>query len=585
MSIKSRALALSVSICTVLCLTVLPADALGDSGVSVSLGSSHTLACKTDGTLWAWGVNSQGQLGTGKAGEPQSRPVKVLSGVKYASAGNAYSLALKTDGTLWAWGENSCGQLGTGKSGGSATAFDAGVDEAAPVKIMSGVVSMSAGANHAVAVKSDGTLWAWGDNAWGQLGTGKSGGGTAAEGVAFQPGVDEATPVQVLSGVTAAYAGTNRTYAIKADGTLWAWGGALLGDGTSQGRVKPVQILSDVTAVCVGGSHALAVKSDGSLWGWGSNFLGQMGKGTATDSGYLTPVKILDHVTWASAEERYSLAVKADGTLWIWGDMMWGTAQSDNVITESDCIPVQILTGVSLAAAGPTRAAAVKTDGSLWTWGAGHQGELGDGKTAASGGSYYNMTPTKILSGVSTTPGQVVPTDPEDIPSSWAERRVEQAITAGIVPVSLQGKYTRTITRGEFCALGVALYEKVTGSAITGRQTFLDTTDPNVEKLASLGVVSGVGDGRFAPNQKLQREQAALMLVKLAQVMGKPLPAHAATFGDRAKISAWAVDAVGQVQGSGIMSGTGNNLFSPTGSYTREQSIVTMQRLLEWLQG
>ena len=127
----------------------------------------------------------------------------------------------------------------------------------------------------------------------------------------------------------------------------------------------------------------------------------------------------------------------------------------------------------------------------------------------------------------------------------------------------------------------MALYEKVTGAEIAGRQHFQDTADVNVEKLASLGVVSGVGGGRFAPDQPLTREQAAVMLAQLARAMGKPLDAYEATFGDRSKISSWALAAVGQVQGGGVMSGTGGNLFSPSGTYTREQSILTMQRLLE----
>ena len=576
---RKRWAALALGLCLTAGLTVLPAGALGDSGGSVSWGASHALALKSDGTLWAWGSNVQGQLGAGQTGGMESRPVRVLTQVRYVSAGGAFSLALKTDGTLWAWGENSCGQLGTGKSGGLADSFDAGVDQAGPVQVLSQVVSVSAGTSHAVAVRSDGTLWAWGDNTWGQLGTGKSGGSSAQ----FDAGVDESRPVQVLTGVSAAYAGSNRTLALKSDGTLWAWGGGILGDGTAQGRLQPVQVLDGVKMASLGSSHTLAVKTDGTLWGWGSNFLGQMGKGSATDAPYLSPVKILDNVAWVSAEERYSLAVKTDGTLWTWGDMMWGTAQSDNVITESDCIPTKWMDGVALASAGATRAAAVKADGTLWTWGSGRQGELGDGKSAAAGSTYYNMTPTRVLTGASTTPGQVTPADPADIPSSWAQSRVEQAVTAGIVPASLQGKYARAITREEFCALGVALYETVTGAPIPGRQKFQDTQNVNVEKLASLGVVSGVGDGKFAPGQKLKREQAAAMLSKLAQAMGKPLPAHETTFGDRSKLSAWAVAAVGQVQGAGIMSGTGGNLFSPAASYTREQSIVTMERLLEWV--
>ena len=170
---------------------------------------------------------------------------------------------------------------------------------------------------------------------------------------------------------------------------------------------------------------------------------------------------------------------------------------------------------------------------------------------------------------------------PSDQPSEWAAEQVSAAVAAGIVPESLQGKYTQAATRAEFCALAAALYETVTGAEITQRSTFSDTADPNVEKMAALGVVNGVGDGKFAPDTKLTREQAATMLARLAQVLGKPLAAQAGTFADLGSVSSWAADAVGQMQASGVMSGVGDNRFAPADDYTREQSILTMLRLFE----
>jgi hypothetical protein len=163
-------------------------------------------------------------------------------------------------------------------------------------------------------------------------------------------------------------------------------------------------------------------------------------------------------------------------------------------------------------------------------------------------------------------------------PSVWAADAVKSAIADNLVPQNLQSNYTMPATRAEFCALATALYESVMGP-ITERQTFSDTADANVEKMAALGVVNGVGDNRFSPNDKLTREQAATMLARLAAVMGKPLPGHAPTFADGGSVAEWARDAVGQMQASGIMGGVGNNTFSPNGEYTREQSIVTMTRL------
>lgn len=180
-----------------------------------------------------------------------------------------------------------------------------------------------------------------------------------------------------------------------------------------------------------------------------------------------------------------------------------------------------------------------------------------------------------------TTP--TTPTTPTttDKPSAWAEAQVNTAIAANIVPQALQGKYTQVTTRAEFAALAVALYEKVKGAEIAERQTFSDTTDINVQKAAAIGVVSGVGNNNFAPNDKLTREQAATMLSRLAAAIGKPLTEQAATFADNNKVSSWASAAVGQAQASGIMGGVGNNTFAPQDDYTREQSIITITRLFD----
>ena len=164
-------------------------------------------------------------------------------------------------------------------------------------------------------------------------------------------------------------------------------------------------------------------------------------------------------------------------------------------------------------------------------------------------------------------------------PSPWAEEQVNAAISAKLVPQSLQSKYTQAATRAEFCALAVALYETAAGEEITDRKTFDDTKDVNVEKAAAIGVVSGVGDNKFSPDTQLTREQAAVMLSRLADAIGKPLQKQAATFTDNGNIASWAIEGVGQVQAAGIMSGVGENTFAPQDPYTREQSILTIMRL------
>jgi len=172
--------------------------------------------------------------------------------------------------------------------------------------------------------------------------------------------------------------------------------------------------------------------------------------------------------------------------------------------------------------------------------------------------------------------------------SSWSHLGITNAIILDLVPPALQNNYRNNITRAEFAALAVALYEHVyrSGREITGRAHFNDTTDVNVQKMGYLGVVQGVGDGNFAPHNPITREQAAVMLVNLAAAMGYNMPAQAPLYADLADISPWAVQSVGALQAGyprGIMGGVGEGRFSPRGSFTREQSIITMVRLFDRL--
>jgi hypothetical protein len=170
-----------------------------------------------------------------------------------------------------------------------------------------------------------------------------------------------------------------------------------------------------------------------------------------------------------------------------------------------------------------------------------------------------------------------VPSNPLGSASGWARDDIAKSIGLGLVPENLRDRYLDAITRAEFCALAVALYETEKGE-ITQRKTFADTDDVNVEKMGALGVVLGVGGDDFAPDRTLTREQAAVILVRLSNVMDQPLPLVAPTFADNEQIASWAIEAVGQMQFAGIMGGIGSNTFSPKDNYTREQSITTVLR-------
>ncbi len=278
--------------------------------IAVSAGGTHALAVKDDGTVWAWGANVYGELGDGTTNDRYT-PVRVaeLTDVIAVSSGGGHSLALKGDGTVWCWGYNFWGQLGDGTTTSRST----------PVQVigLTGVIAVSAGSFYSMALKDDGTVWAWGNNFWGVLGDGSAGGNWSE----FNEGIDKKMPVQVvgLNDIVALSTGSY-SLALKSDGTVWAWGMndfGQLGDGTTVYRQTPVQVLglTDVKAV----NQGLALKGDGTVWGWGWNHFGQLGDATTRDSHIPVQVSGLADVVAISGSEVHSLALESDGTVWAWG--------------------------------------------------------------------------------------------------------------------------------------------------------------------------------------------------------------------------------------------------------------------------
>lgn len=349
----------------------------------VEAGIFHTVALKTDGTVWTWGANYYGQLGTGTTTRYNAIPAQVpgLTAVAEVAAGGYHTVVLKDDGTVLTWGDNVYGQLGNGTSTSYSTI---------PSQIpgLSGVAAIAAGTIYNVALKDDGTVWGWGQE--------------------YSTGIDSSIPVEVpgLSGVATIGAGNDHIVALKADGTVWAWGSnrnGQLGDGTTLSRATPAQVpgLTGVTAIATGNDTSMALKDDGTVWAWGANDYGQLGDGTTTDR--LTPVQVTDlsGVAAIDAEFRHTVALKSDGTVWTWGSNSYGQLGDG---TKTDRLtPVQI-SGLSEAAAvttGRYYTVALKYDGTVWAWGANDYGQLGDGTTS------YRTTPIQItgLTGVAEIDG------------------------------------------------------------------------------------------------------------------------------------------------------------------------------------
>ncbi|MDF1884195.1 Ig-like domain-containing protein [Sulfurimonas sp. SAG-AH-194-C21] len=332
---------------------------------SASGGSNHTVALKNDGTLWTWGQNDHGQLGDGTIDNGKSFIQEVSASTTWSSieTGRAHTVAIKSDGTLWAWGWNLYGQIGDGTITNKST----------PTQENSGSTNWSSIAtreNHTVAIKSDGTLWAWGQNSNGQLGDGTT--------------VDKSVPTQessVSSLWTAVAAGLNFTGAIRSDGTLWWWGADVSGGFGANNPTQESSGLTTWSSIAAGENYYATIKTDGTLWSWGSNTYGQLGDGTTTDSS--TPVQESSGLgTWSSisAGTFHTVARKSDNTLWAWGRNNYGQLGDATLADKSD--PTQensLSTTWNSASAGNFHTVAIKTDGTMWAWGWNANGQLGDG--------------------------------------------------------------------------------------------------------------------------------------------------------------------------------------------------------------
>ena len=378
-----------------------------------------SFAIKTDGTLWAWGYNVDGQLGLGDTAE-HLVPTQVGTDTDWQSvaSANAHSLAIKTDGTLWATGSNAHGELGIDgidnavefdqvgtdtdwqsayagnyfsvaiKADGSVYSWGADLralpyDATIPGEVAGSAAWQAAGVGrtYSVAIKTDGTLWGWGSNDYGQLGVGDE----VNRDVPTQVGTDT-NWVSVAVGSADYFFVSDVTLAIKTDGTLWAWGSngnGELGLSDSANRNVPTQVGTDTNwqQCTVGGGFSMCLKTDGTLWSTGWNGYKQLGLGDGTNRDQFT--QIGSDTNWAQVSATYysAGAVKNDGTLWTWGSAAFNRlglpagpdrSAPTQVGTDSDWILVSMASSSGFA---------IKDDHTLWAWGINWYGELGRGDT------------------------------------------------------------------------------------------------------------------------------------------------------------------------------------------------------------
>jgi alpha-tubulin suppressor-like RCC1 family protein len=366
--------------------------------VALAANGSHSLAVLANGRVAAWGGNSAGESGSSPGAALES-PVQVdgAIGVMAVSAGEFHSLALKSDGTVLAWGDNSFGQLGTGATGGpnGTPALVKGVDG---VGVLQNVVAIASGQNHNLALRSDGSVVAWGQNASGQIGINTLGG------VQTTP-----VPVRVTRGfldrATAISAGSFHSLALRSDGTVMAWGAdteGQLGNGasvSSQLVARPVvglkgePALVNVIAIACGNAHNVALLANGTAAAWGA---GATGNGSSA----VQPVPSLVHngagvqrgLTAVAAGNAHSLAILGEGP-------------ETNVVSKLGVFnPGPVIAGPAVAMSlGNGTRFVVQPDGSVLASGVNQNGQLGNGSTV----SPLGFTPVVGVNGAGTL-GNVV---------------------------------------------------------------------------------------------------------------------------------------------------------------------------------
>jgi alpha-tubulin suppressor-like RCC1 family protein len=351
----------------------------GTNWKQVSSGGLHTAAIKTDGTLWTWGSGNSGRLGNAQITN-RSTPVTTFAGGtnwKQVNCGAFSMSSIKTDGTLWSWGFSDFGTLGIN------TRFSS---RSTPVTTFAGgtnwrQVSASSCGEFNMGLRGDGTnneLFLWGRSGNGELGSSLV---TLPESIPIEiPGS--------TNNWGSVSSGNRYTAAIKTDGTLWVWGDngdAELGINDTDNRFTPVTTFAggtDWKQVSAGGQHTAAIKTDGTLWTWGINSLRQLGVGPTDDNNRSTPVTTFsggNNWKQVSNGSFHTAAIKTNGELWLWGLGNQGILGRNSTFTIGT--PITTFAGGTdwkQVSAGDFHTAAIKTDGTLWTWGYNTYGNLGD---------------------------------------------------------------------------------------------------------------------------------------------------------------------------------------------------------------
>ncbi|MFK2824857.1 Ig-like domain-containing protein [Bacillus sp. B190/17] len=357
-----------------------PPPIKGIPGTAIATGENHTLVLKKNGTVWTFGWNQTGQLGNGTTVNSfKAVQVKGLNKVVDIAAGYNYSLALQSNGTVWMWGSPLASVYGP---------------KPIPYKIpITNVKDIASGEEHMIALKKDGTVWIWGNNNYGQAGNGTTKPATIT------------TPIQVkgLNKVIAIAGGRYHTLALKSDGTVWAFGNnerGQIGNGKTGQQlmnnvVLPYRVngLTDVKAIAAGTYYSLAVKKDGTIWSWGDNDTGQLGSGLREGiKSYPVPVKGINNkgnvtnILQVDGGNRHSIAITNNGNVVTWGENTYGKLGNGRETpiydvwspSQNTNVPVPVsLKNIVQSGAGQNHTVVLTSAGAVYTWGSNEYGQLG----------------------------------------------------------------------------------------------------------------------------------------------------------------------------------------------------------------
>ena len=355
---------------------------------TTAVGSDHSCTITNDGNAWCWGRNSFGQIGDNSSGGKLIQASLVgkpsLAGFTSIAPGITHTCARTSDGSAWCWGDNSSGQLGNNTTTSSTSAVQVTTDNSGT--FLTNVSTVSVGNNASCALKSNGTVWCWGDNSEGQLGD------STADSSSFAVQVKKADTTP-LSTVTAISVGTDHACAILSDKSAWCWGDnsdGATGAGTTVANLGAVRVtkaanaaFTNVIAISAGAAHTCALLGDKTVWCWGLNTAGQLGNGSTTTSLVAVSTGLTNIAILGQSTSNHTCAVSTTNILSCWGANTLGQLGDGTITAKTKAVALKTTYAATVGtitsvSSGGKQTCLSNTMGEVWCWGRNSNGQLGN---------------------------------------------------------------------------------------------------------------------------------------------------------------------------------------------------------------